>query len=84
MEELPVLGGGVRNPPDIGMAGTASPTPPVRTESPTDEPDIFPPASPGLPHPSDSTVAPLEEGEPDIVSPSDKAEPLGQPDFLKK
>ena len=84
MEESPVLGGGVRNPPDIGMAGTASPTPPVRTESPTDEPDILPPASPSLPHPSDSTVAPLEEAEPDIVSPSDKTEPLGQPDFLKK
>lgn len=80
----PVLGGGIRKPPDVGAGGVATPTPPLETQSPTNEPEIVPPASPGLPHPSDSTIAPLDEGEPPVVSPSDEDKPLGQPDFLRK
>lgn len=72
-EGSPVIGGGVKNPPDIGAAGTASPTPPVRTESPTDEPAIFPDVSPIPTHPSDTNSSPVADGQ-----------PLGQPDHLKK
>lgn len=74
----PVMGKGIRKPPDVGAAGTATPTPPVRSESPTGEPEILPPGSPGLPQPSDSTSAPLDE---DIVPPSESDEPLGQPEL---
>jgi hypothetical protein len=80
----PVLGGGIRKPPDIGAGGVATPTPPVETQSPTNEPEIVPPASLGLPQPSDSTIPPLDEGEPPVGLPSDQDEHLGQPDFLKK
>lgn len=72
-EGSPVIGGGVRKPPDIGAAGTASPTPPVRTESPTDEPAIIPDVSPVPTHPSDTESSPVADGQ-----------PLGQPDHLKK
>lgn len=71
-ENSPVIGGGVRTPPDIGAAGTASATPPVRTESPTDEPQILPDISPVPAHPSD----------PEIPS-ATEIQPLGQPDHLK-
>lgn len=77
-ERSPVIGKGIRKPPDIGAAGTATPTPPVRSESPTGEPDILPPGSPGLPQPSDSTSPPLDD---DIVPPLESDEPLGQPDL---
>lgn len=77
-KQSPVLGKGVRTPPDVGAGGTATPTPPVRSESPTGEPEILPPGSPGLPQPSDSTSAPLDE---DIVPSSESDEPLGQPDL---
>ena len=72
-EGSPVIGGGVRKPPDIGAAGTASSTPPVRTESPTDEPAIIPDVSPVPTHPSDTDSSPVPDGQ-----------PLGQPDHLKK
>ncbi|MEO8326714.1 MAG: hypothetical protein ABI618_12740 [Nitrospirota bacterium] len=72
-ENSPVIGGGVRIPPDIGASGTASATPPVRTESPTDEPQILPDVSPVPAHPSD----------PEIPS-ATEIQPLGQPDHLKK
>jgi hypothetical protein len=83
-DQSPIIGDGVRTPPDIGAAGTATPTPPVRSESPTDEPDMLPSISPGLPQPSDSSIAPLDEGESSVVSPTDKDKPLGQPDFPEK
>ncbi|HBP86587.1 MAG TPA: hypothetical protein DD706_02690 [Nitrospiraceae bacterium] len=46
-----IIGGGVRRPPDIGASGTASSTPPVRSESPTNEPQILPDVSPVPSHP---------------------------------
>lgn len=72
-EDSPLIGGGVRTPPDIGASGTSSSTPPVRTESPTDEPSILPDASPV---PTDSSIpekAPVKESE-----------PLGQPNQFEK
>lgn len=71
-EESPLIGGGVRMPPDIGASGTASSTPPVRTESPTDEPKILPDASPVPTHPLGPESAPVKESE-----------PLGQPNHLQ-
>lgn len=68
----PLIGGGVHRPPDIGTAGTATPTPSVKTESPTDEPRIMPSETPMLPDPQGSQdsvqvpVAPL--GQPDILT----------------
>lgn len=72
-EDSPLIGGGVRTPPDIGASGTASSTPPVRTESPTDEPQILPDVSPVPTNPSDPEMAPVKESE-----------PLGQPNHFKK
>lgn len=72
-EDTPLIGGGVRTPPDIGASGTASSTPPVRTESPTDEPQILPDVSPVPTHPSNPESAPVKESE-----------PLGQPNHLQK
>lgn len=72
-EESPLIGGGVRTPPDIGASGTSSSTPPVRTESPTDEPHILPDVSPVPTDPSTPEKAPVKESE-----------PLGQPDQLQK
>ncbi|WNM62676.1 hypothetical protein [Candidatus Nitrospira neomarina] len=72
-EDSPLIGGGVRIPPDIGASGTSSSTPPVRTESPTDEPDILPDASPVPTDPSIPEKAPVKESE-----------PLGQPKQLEK
>lgn len=72
-EDSPLIGGGVRTPPDIGASGTASPTPPVRSESPTDEPQILPDISPVPTHPSTPEKAPVKESE-----------PLGQPNHLQK
>jgi hypothetical protein len=72
-EDSPLIGGGVRTPPDIGASGTSSSTPPVRTESPTDEPHIVPDVSPVPPDPSTPEKAPFKESE-----------PLGQPDQLQK
>jgi hypothetical protein len=73
-ENSPVIGGGIRTPPDIGASGTASPTPPVRTESPTGEPQLLPDVSPVPAHPSDTTEN----------SSAVESQPLGQPDPLKK
>ncbi len=73
LEGSPVIGGGVRTPPDIGAAGTASSTPPVRTESPTDEPAILPDVSPVPKQPSDTERSPDATGQ-----------PFGQPDHYKK
>lgn len=72
-EGSPVIGGGVRNPPDIGAAGTASSTPPVRTESPTDKPAILPDASTVPQDPSNGGSVPDAESQ-----------PLGQPDHFRK
>ena len=72
-EDSPLIGGGVRTPPDIGASGTASSTPPVRSESPTDEPHILPDVSPVPRHPSIPEKAPVKESE-----------PLGQPDQFQK
>lgn len=72
-EESPLIGGGVRTPPDIGASGTSSSTTPVRTESPTDEPQILPDVSPVPTDPSTPEKAPVKESE-----------PLGQPDHLQK
>lgn len=72
-EDSPLIGGGVRTPPDIGASGTSSSTPPVRTESPTDEPHILPDVSPVPTDPSTPEKAPVKESE-----------PLGQPDQLQK
>ncbi len=72
-EDSPLIGGGVRTPPDIGASGTSSSTPPVRTESPTDELHILPDVSPV---PTDSLIpekAPVKESE-----------PLGQPNQLEE
>ncbi|WP_342347623.1 hypothetical protein [uncultured Nitrospira sp.] len=71
-QDSPLIGNGVRTPPDIGALGTASSTPPVRTESPTDEPQILPDISPVPTHPSDQDKAPVKENE-----------PLGQPTPLR-
>ncbi|MEO6203158.1 MAG: hypothetical protein ABIU05_22055 [Nitrospirales bacterium] len=71
--DSPLIGGGVRTPPDIGASGTASSTPPVRTESPTGEPQILPEVSPVPAYPSDP-------GNPSAT----ETQPLGQPDHLKK
>ncbi len=71
-EDSLLIGGGVRTPPDIGASGTSSSTPPVRTESPTDEPQIFPDVSHVPTHPSDPESAPGKESE-----------PLGQPNHFK-
>lgn len=72
-ENSPVIGGGVRIPLDIGGFGTASATPPVRTESPTDEPQILPDISP----------VPAQPSDPENPS-ATETQPLGQPDHLKK
>ncbi|WNM56680.1 hypothetical protein [Candidatus Nitrospira allomarina] len=72
-EDSPLIGGGVRTPPDIGASGTSSSTPPVRTESPTDEPKILPDVSPLPTDPSTPEKAPVKESE-----------PLGQPNQLQK
>ncbi|MFZ1747472.1 MAG: hypothetical protein WBO24_18325 [Nitrospirales bacterium] len=72
-EHSPLIGGGVRTPPDIGASGTASSTPPVRAESPTDQSQIFPDVSPVPMHPSTPERAPVKESE-----------PLGQPTHLQK
>lgn len=72
-EDSPLIGGGVRTPPDIGASGTASSTPPVRTESPTDEPQILPEVSPVPTHPSTPEKAPVKESK-----------PLGQPNHHLK
>ncbi|MBA3613385.1 MAG: hypothetical protein H0W49_10855 [Nitrospirales bacterium] len=72
-QNSPLIGSGVRTPPDIGASGTASSTPPVRTESPTDEPHILPDVSSAPPHP----LAP--ESAPNVESP-----PIGQPDHLQR
>ncbi|MDT3778838.1 hypothetical protein PJI16_14825 [Nitrospira sp. MA-1] len=72
-KDSPILGEGVRTPPDIGASGTASSTPPVGTESPTDDPQILPDISPVPTHPLNSEMAPINESE-----------PLGQPNHLKK
>ncbi|MGP0593647.1 hypothetical protein ACTRXD_14080 [Nitrospira sp. T9] len=72
-EDTPLIGGGIRTPPDIGASGTSSSTPPVRTESPTDEPDILPDVSPVPTDPSTPEKAPVKESE-----------PLGQPKQLEK
>ncbi|GJL68598.1 MAG: hypothetical protein NPIRA06_12330 [Nitrospirales bacterium] len=72
-EDSPLIGGGVRTPPDIGASGTASSTPPVRTESPTDEPEILPDVSPVPTDPSTPEKARVKESE-----------PLGQPNQLQK
>jgi hypothetical protein len=72
-EDSPLIGGGVRTPPDIGASGTASSTPPVRTESPTNETQILPDVSPVPTHPSAPEKAPVEENK-----------PLGQPQHLQK
>ena len=72
-EDSPLIGGGVRMPPDIGASGTSSSTPPVRSESPTDEPHILPDVSPVPRHPSIPEKAPVKESE-----------PLGQPDQFQK
>ena len=72
-EDSPLIGGGVRTPPDIGASGTSSSTPPVRTESPTDEPNILPNVSPVPTDPSTPEKAPVKESE-----------PLGQPNQLQK
>ncbi|HNP59367.1 MAG TPA: hypothetical protein PKM72_00935 [Nitrospirales bacterium] len=71
-KDSPILGEGVRTPPDIGASGTASSTPPVGTESPTDDPQILPDISPVPTHPLNSEMAPINESE-----------PLGQPNHLK-
>jgi hypothetical protein len=67
-----VIGDGIRTPPDIGAAGTASPTPPLRFESPTDEPAILPDVSPVPTLPSDT------ESSPDPIG-----KPFGQPNHFK-
>ncbi len=72
-EDSPLIGGGVRTPPDIGASGTASSTPPVRTESPTGDPQILPDVSTVPTDPSNPEMAPIKENE-----------PLGQPNHLKK
>ena len=72
-EDSPLIGGGVRTPPDIGASGTSSSTPPVRTESPTDEPQVLPDVSPVPTDPSTPEKAPVKESE-----------PLGQPSQLQK
>ncbi len=72
-EDSPLIGGGVRTPPDIGASGTASSTPPVQSESPTDEPHILPDVSPVPMHPSIPEKAPVKESE-----------PLGQPNQFQK
>lgn len=75
-ENSPLIGGGVHRPPDIGAGGTASPTPSIRSESPTGEPDIFPfetPVPSDPPHPP----KPSQSGEED-------AQPLGDPEFMKE
>ncbi len=71
--DSPLIGGGVRTPSDIGASGTASSTPPVRTESPTDEPQVLPDVSPVPTHPSVPERAPVKESA-----------PLGQPNHLQK
>jgi len=75
-EESPLIGGGIKHPPDIGAAGTASPTPPVRTESPTDEPELLPPQSPIPPAPNHSRSS-SSTGRIEI-------EPLGDPEFIQE
>lgn len=72
-EVSPLIGGGVRTPPDIGASGTASSTPAIRSESPTDEPPILPDVSPVPMHPSIPEKAPVKESE-----------PLGQPNQFQK
>ncbi|GJL58266.1 MAG: hypothetical protein NPIRA03_11230 [Nitrospirales bacterium] len=71
--DSPLIGGGVRTPSDIGASGTSSSTPPVRTESPTDEPQVLPDVSPVPTHPSVPERAPVKESA-----------PLGQPHHLQK
>lgn len=72
-QDSPLIGHGVHTPADIGASGTATTTPPVRTESPTDDPQILPNISPVPSHPSNPETAPIKESE-----------PLGQPNHLKK
>ena len=73
-ERSVVIGDGIRVPPDIGAAGTSSSTPPIRAESPTDEPDVLPSSTLVAPDPSDPANPSSGKAPP----------PLGQPDFLKE
>lgn len=75
-KDSPLIGGGIKRPPDIGAAGTASPTPPVRTESPTDEPDLLPDQSPVPSASIDSRSFP-GTGRPEV-------EPLGDPEVIQE
>lgn len=68
-----IIGDGIRTPPDIGVAGTASPTPPLRFESPTEQSDIFPETTPVTP---DSSATP--DGFPSAEPP-----PLETPELFK-
>ncbi|MGD9852817.1 MAG: hypothetical protein AB7T38_16310 [Nitrospirales bacterium] len=71
-----LIGGGIHRPPDIGAAGTTSPTPPVRIESPIDEPDLLPSKAPVPSDPLKSRDAsPSGEGEVEL---------LGNPEFIKE
>ncbi|MEX2491580.1 MAG: hypothetical protein WD425_07440 [Nitrospirales bacterium] len=68
-----IIGDGIRTPPDIGVAGTSSPTPPLRFESPTDQSDIFPETTP---------VTPDSSATPDGF-PSAEPAPLETPELFK-
>ena len=79
--DSPVIGGGVRNPPDIGAAGTGTVKDPVRSESPTEEPSIIPPITPPKSEQSEPIEAPLLRkpfGQPDVL-PDKKPEPDSSP-----